>query len=182
MMQVSRLLALVGLSFVSAAALAQRCDVASAFEGTTVEARAQLEAALARDQLVRKNLERVGDSSAKNLLPPEEKDKRIKEQLTVDRENLALLDVIVCKFGWPTKSALGEKAALTPFLIVQHADLPVQETYLPSIKAAVAAKEADPTHLATLEDRINVRHGRPQVYGSQTVLSARRASRVAPTG
>ena len=181
-MDTSRLFAFVGLLFACTTAFSQRCDVAPAFAGTIALARTQLEAALTRDQLVRKNLEGVGDSSTKNPLPPEEKDKRIKEQLTVDRENLALLDVIVCKFGWPTKSALGEKAALTPFLIVQHADLPVQETYLPSIKAAVAAKEADPTHLATLEDRINVRHGRPQVYGSQTVLSARRASRVAPTG
>ena len=98
---------------------------------------------------------------------PEEKDKRIKEQLTVDRENLALLDVIVCKFGWPAKSVFGEKAAVAAFLIVQHAALPVQETYLRSLKAAVVAKEADPAHLATLEDRINVRNGRPQVYGSQ---------------
>ncbi len=167
MTRISQMLALVGLLFASTAAFAQRCDVASAFAGTIAEARTQLEAAVVRDQLVRKNLGGVGDSSAMNPLSPEEKDKRIKERLTVDRENLALLDTIVCKFVWPTKSAFGEKAALAAFLIVQHSPLPVQETYLPSLKAAVVAKEADPTHLATLEDRINVRNGRPQVYGSQ---------------
>ena len=167
MMRVNRLLALVGLLFASTTALAQRCDVALAFAGTAVEAGIQLEAALMRDQLVRKNLEGVGDPSAKNPLSPDEQGKRIKEQFAVDRENLALLDAIVCKFGWPAKSAFGEKAALAAFLIVQHSALPVQETYLPSLKTAVVAKEADPTHLATLEDRINLRNGRPQVYGSQ---------------
>ena len=167
MIRVSRLFAFVGLLLWSTAALALRCDAASAFAGTIAEARTQLELAVARDQLARKNLEGVGDSSAKNPLSPEEKDKRIKQQLAIDSENLLLLDAIVCKFGWPTKSALGEKAALAAFLIVQHSALPVQEIYVPSLKAAVVAKEADPTHLATLEDRINVRNGRPQIYGSQ---------------
>ena len=165
-------LALVGVTLVSTVALAKRCDVAPAFAGTLAEARLTLEAAFIRDQQARKSLEGLGDRSAKNSLSPEEQDKRVKVQIAVDKENLALLDGIVCKYGWPKRTNVGELAAQAAFLIVQHAALPVQEQYVTLLKAAVETKEADAAFLATLEDRINVRNGRPQQYGSQLCLRA----------
>lgn len=56
---------------------------------------------------------------------------------------------------------------MAAFLIVQHADLAVQERYLPTLQGAAKAKQARPDLVATLEDRINVRLKRPQRYGTQ---------------
>tara|TARA_B110000967_G_C18863639_1_gene551441 strand:+ start:1139 stop:2065 length:927 start_codon:yes stop_codon:yes gene_type:complete len=91
---------------------------------------------------------------------------KIKEQL--NKENLEALEEIIKQHGWPKKSEVGFEAAGTAFLVVQHTKkLSVLKKYLPYLRNAVDENEADKSQLALLIDRINVRDGKKQVYGSQ---------------
>ena len=48
----------------------------------------------------------------------------------------------------------------------------MQQAFLDAVRGAVAEGEAIPAHLAYLEDRVRVRAGLPQLYGTQfTVIS-----------
>lgn len=85
----------------------------------------------------------------------------------LNEENLTRLHEIIDTHGWPTTSMVGASAASTVFLIVQHADLETQKKYLPMMKAAADNGEASWSSLALLIDRIEMREGRPQIYGSQ---------------
>jgi len=89
----------------------------------------------------------------------------LKEKLNA--ENLRELEAMIEAHGWPTLSDVKGSAAQAAFLIIQHADLEVQEKYLPFLKAAVEKNEADPGALALLTDRIRIRKDQPQLYGSQ---------------
>ena len=84
-----------------------------------------------------------------------------------DVANLTQLKEIVSNYGWPRKSVVGAKAALGAFLVLQHSEPNYQAEIAPLVRAAVAAGEADKSNLALLEDRILVRQGMPQIYGSQ---------------
>lgn len=80
-----------------------------------------------------------------------------------EREVLKIID----ERGWVGKSLVGEKANATIWLVIQHAPLETQEKYLPLLKASVKKGESRGSNLALLEDRIMMRNGKPQVYGSQ---------------
>ncbi|MEV4640202.1 DUF6624 domain-containing protein [Actinoplanes sp. NPDC049548] len=83
--------------------------------------------------------------------------------------NADRLAAILDTYGWPTVTLVGADAARRAFLIAQHADrqLELQRRVLPLLAAAVADGEAEPAHLAMLEDRVRVNEGRPQLYGTQ---------------
>ncbi len=88
-------------------------------------------------------------------------------QDSVDAANLTRIEAIIAERGWPGQSEVGEKGAMTVFLVVQHAPLDAQEVYLPLLEAAAASGEADAWHLAMMTDRVLVRNDLPQRYGSQ---------------
>lgn len=85
----------------------------------------------------------------------------------VDSLNTAWVQAVVASRGWPEKSEVGAKATFDFSLLVQHADLPVQQAMLPLMEAAVAESEASGSELAYLTDRVRMREGRPQLYGTQ---------------
>ncbi len=91
-----------------------------------------------------------------------------REVQRADSLNLLRLDALVGRHGWPKQSEVGSWAASAAFLVVQHAPLEAQVRYEPLLRSAVEAEEADPEGLAMLTDRIRVRQGLPQLYGSQT--------------
>lgn len=84
-----------------------------------------------------------------------------------DWANLKRLERLVQKSGWPRQSKVGAKGASAAFLVIQHAGLERQKEYLPLLQAAVVEGEARATDLALLEDRILMREGNKQTYGSQ---------------
>ncbi len=88
----------------------------------------------------------------------------------VDAEVLAEVEALVAEHGWLGKSRVGQQGAQTAFLVIQHAPLEVQERYLPTLAQAVAEGESEPWHLAFLTDRVRMRRGEPQVYGTQMRL------------
>ncbi len=84
-----------------------------------------------------------------------------------DSINVIRVTALLDTYGWPGKDEVGETAASAVFLVIQHADLKVQEKYLPLMREAVKQKKVWPQQLALLEDRIAVRNGKKQIYGSQ---------------
>jgi|SRR6185369_8536566 len=129
--------------FVSAKSFSQIAD--------TIAIKKQLELILDRDQKTRTR----GDSIA--------------FMEYIDSSNLVQVEALIAKYGWPGKSFVGENGNNTIFLVIQHSDLATQEKYFPMLKNSVANKESRPSALALLEDRILMRQGKKQVYGSQIV-------------
>ncbi|GAA4791024.1 hypothetical protein GCM10023231_18650 [Olivibacter ginsenosidimutans] len=86
---------------------------------------------------------------------------------TVDSLNLVAVREILDTKGWLGPTVVGEKGTQTLFLVIQHADLKTQQKYLPLLQEAVVKKELDPANFALLKDRIDLREGRKQTYGSQ---------------
>jgi hypothetical protein len=85
----------------------------------------------------------------------------------IDSTNMARLEEIIAKNGWPGISLVGNQAAMAAFLILQHADLPQQEKYLPLVQAAADKGDVERSHLAMLQDRVLMRQNKPQLYGTQ---------------
>jgi hypothetical protein len=87
--------------------------------------------------------------------------------LLVDSINTAKVSAILDKYGWVGPNKVGEKASLALFLVIQHSDLAHQKKYLPLLKQAVEKGDAEKQSLALLEDRIAIREGNLQTYGTQ---------------
>lgn len=85
----------------------------------------------------------------------------------VDSLNLVAVREILDTKGWLGPNIVGEKGTQTLFLVIQHADLKTQQKYLPLLQEAVSKKELDPSSFALLKDRIDLREGKKQTYGSQ---------------
>lgn len=88
-------------------------------------------------------------------------------QDAIDKKLLQQLESIIAQHGWPTISLVGKEASGVAFLIIQHADLEYQKKYLPLLKEAADKNEARKLEVAMLEDRILMREGKKQIYGSQ---------------
>lgn len=123
---------------------------------------------LETDQSVRNNMEEIrkkhGDASV-------EMQEAWKKQRPIDEANLARFEAIIGTYGWPKRSLVGEKGASAVFLVLQHADLAYQKKYLPLARKAAAAGDLRTQSLALLEDRILVREGKKQIYGSQLMTN-----------
>ena len=88
-------------------------------------------------------------------------------QLPIDSANTARISEIIDQYGYPGKSMVGVAQASTAFLVIQHAELEVQEKYLDIISAAADAGEVPWRSVALLVDRVKMRRGGKQIYGSQ---------------
>ena len=84
-----------------------------------------------------------------------------------DSINLSKVEKILTEKGWVGKDKVGGQANQTLFLVIQHSDLKIQQKYLPMMKDAVKKGNANSSSLALLEDRIALREGKKQIYGSQ---------------
>ena len=91
----------------------------------------------------------------------------IRKQQQADDANIKRLEQIVRQHGWPGKRLVGEDAGTSAFLIIQHADLKIQQKYLPMLKHAASEGDAKPDEVAMLEDRVLMREGKKQMYGTQ---------------
>ncbi|MET4082356.1 hypothetical protein ABIB40_002314 [Pedobacter sp. UYP30] len=84
-----------------------------------------------------------------------------------DSTNLVEVTEILDTDGWVGVDKVGGIANMTLFLVIQHAGLKTQQKYLPMLREAVKSGNAKGSALALLEDRINIRQGKRQIYGSQ---------------
>ncbi|WP_185147042.1 DUF6624 domain-containing protein [Pseudochryseolinea flava] len=85
----------------------------------------------------------------------------------IDSVNLIRVRQILDERGWVGEEIVGPRANQALFLVVQHADLATQEQYLPMMRDAVKKGTAKGDALALLEDRVALRKGDKQIYGSQ---------------
>lgn len=84
-----------------------------------------------------------------------------------DLINLLKIEKILNEHGWPGADVIGEQGNETLFLVIIHSDLEIQVKYLPMMREAVKLGNAQGKDLALLEDRIAMRQGKRQIYGSQ---------------
>lgn len=84
-----------------------------------------------------------------------------------DSTNLSRVQEILDTYGWLSPDDVGFNGSQALFLVIQHADLPTQEKYLPMIRKAAHNGKTQPSNLAILEDRVALRQGKKQIYGSQ---------------
>lgn len=91
--------------------------------------------------------------------------RRVRE---IDRENTERLKRIVAEHGWPSARMVGEEGVHAAFLVVQHTgDAEFQERMLPAVERSYREGVLEGQAYALLLDRVRVRQGRPQVYGTQ---------------
>jgi hypothetical protein len=84
-----------------------------------------------------------------------------------DSINIIKIEKILDKYGWVGPDVFGKQGSETVFSVIQHADIKTQEKYLPIMRNAVKNKKADPGSFAMLQDRVSLREGKGQIYGSQ---------------
>ena len=125
---------------------------------------ALLEKIMDDDQAPRKNISIVEKKYGYNS---EEMKKLWKEIGEKDSINEIKIADILDKYGWLGPDVVGESGSTTLFLVVQHADIKMQEKYLPMLRDAVKNNKASASDLALLEDRVALRQRRKQIYGSQ---------------
>jgi hypothetical protein len=102
-----------------------------------------------------------------NLRTEQERKALWNEIYKVDSINVLKIEQIFLKHGYPGRSKVGDNLSSTAFLVIQHADLAYQEKYFPLIEEAANKGELDKGSLAYLIDRIRIRKGQKQLYGSQ---------------
>lgn len=87
----------------------------------------------------------------------------------LDKKNLERVEVILNEYGWLGEDIIGVKENATLFLVIQHADLETQLKYYPIMEEAVELGCARKSDLAMLQDRILVKQGKKQMYGTQLI-------------
>lgn len=126
----------------------------------------QLEQICVRDQTLRQLYQTAEEKFGRESDEMKYFWKLVSEQ---DSLNEAEVINIIENKGWVGISLVGIQANMTLWLVIQHAPLETQEKFLPLLKESVLKGESQGSHLALLEDRIQMRNGKPQTYGSQIV-------------
>lgn len=85
----------------------------------------------------------------------------------IDTANTERVKAIVRQYGWPSPELVGRDGAEAAFLLVQHADLTFQKQMLPLVEKAYRSGGLSGQSYALLLDRVLVREGKPQLYGTQ---------------
>ncbi len=116
------------------------------------------------DQTCRKQIDKVEAEFGRES---KEMNELVRIMRQKDSTNLIVVSSILDNQGWLGPDIVGVKGNEAIFLVVQHADLQTQEKYLPLMREAVNDGRAKGNSLALLEDRVAIRNGHKQIYGSQ---------------
>ncbi|MCJ7757711.1 MAG: hypothetical protein MUP24_06150 [Gillisia sp.] len=116
------------------------------------------------DQTYRREIKGIEEKYGKES---EEMKKQFKLILEKDSINLIKVQKILDERGWLGTDLIGVQGNSTLFLVIQHSPLEVQEKYLQMMREAVSKGNARARSLALLEDRVALRKGERQIYGSQ---------------
>lgn len=138
---------------------------------------ARLDSIYEEDQKYRKML---SDVEAKWGMNSKEMYEHWEKINRVDSLNVIEVSKILDEHGWLGAETVGNKGNNALFLVIQHANLDVQEKYLPMMRDAVKAGRAEGSSLALLEDRVAMRQGRKQIYGSQITRDENGVYQIAP--
>ena len=130
------------------------------------------------DSILKKKLEIIGteDQTLRHILPDvSQKFGRDSDEYKyiwslINRQDSICLNKlieIIDAHGWIGKSRIGAIANQTIWSVIQHAEVKVQEKYLPLLKKSVEKGESERWHLAFLEDRVLMYNKKKQIYGTQ---------------
>ena len=144
------------------AAQACRGDADQPTTALLAEARQELETRGRADQSVREGFGAGGGVDSAQLVA----------MARTDSSNASWLKSYVARWGWPTSAQVGPEAVGAAFLIVQHAvhDTAFMRTMLPAVEEAQRRGDLDGGDVAMLTDRLAVKAGHPQIYGTQLSL------------
>ena len=106
-------------------------------------------------------------ASNKRTESPERVEKLARRAMDTDSTNLQLVSRILLERGYPRKSKVGDFATQTVWMIIQHSDLGRIKQFLPQLEEAARRGHLAPAYMAATKDRIDIREGRPQKYGTQ---------------
>jgi hypothetical protein len=95
-----------------------------------------------------------------------------------DAANQERLQAIFSQCGWP--EALNAKAHESIYLILQHSPDSLMRRYFPMVQAYAGKGLLSPDDPATMYDRLQMRAGLPQRYGTQTFPDAQNRNLVWP--
>lgn len=85
-----------------------------------------------------------------------------------DSVHLVRLRQIVARHGWPGRDEIGQSGNEALFLLLLHSDnAAVLTEFLPVVRHAVQQGQTEAKSLAYLEDRLAMRQGKRQRYGTQ---------------
>lgn len=129
----------------------------------------RLERMLARDQTLRQLYR-----EAEKKFGKKSDEMRYFWKLMAQEDSVNVIEVvdILAHYGWVGNDVVGDRANTVLWLVIQHASLDIQTKYLPLLRASVKEGVSQGQHLALLEDRILMRNGKPQIYGSQVVTNS----------
>jgi len=123
-----------------------------------------LENIYSEDQKIRKQIFEKAKELGRNSDEFKEIEKSIFKQDSINFEKIIkILDT----HGWLGHNLVGVEANLALFLVIQHADLKSQLKYLPIMREANKVGNLASSQLALVEDRVALRQGNKQIYGSQ---------------
>jgi hypothetical protein len=109
-----------------------------------------------------------------SLLTDEEKAVHARLQAEVariDAENTAWLKKVVDEEGWLTYSDVGLDGTDAAWLLVQHADAdPTFQRRCLDLMTSIPRNEVSQQNLAYLTDRVLLKEGKNQIYGTQFVI------------
>ncbi|MHA7956295.1 DUF6624 domain-containing protein [Streptomyces sp. L500] len=127
--------------------------------------RPALDEDLRRELLRRRDI----DQAFRANLPVARTEEVAAQWAAMDNDNTEWLRQVIDRVGWPGRSLCGDEAADAAWLLAQHADRQphLQEAWVDLLAEAVTAGDAEPRHLAFLEDPISVRATRGQWFGTQ---------------
>jgi hypothetical protein len=129
-------------------------------------------------------VDQLNNALKNELLALHQKDQGVREELARDGSlfegyhhkmqevhdrNAERLEQIINQYGWPGKSLVGEDAAHSAWIILQHAIAKpaLQRKLLPILQDLAQKGEVDKAEVAMLEDRILYFEGKAQIYGTQ---------------
>ncbi len=140
------------------------CQGNTSFSQSNKEISAVLDTVYQNDQKFRREIINISKKFGENS---EQYQKQIQLIRSNDSLNLVKVKKILDERGWLGTDEIGYQGNSTLFLVIQHADPKSQEHYLPIMREAVKSGKANAGSLAYLEDRIELRKGGKQIYGTQ---------------
>jgi hypothetical protein len=91
----------------------------------------------------------------------------MQQMMNIDEDNQKNIILILNKYGWIGQSKIGTKAAEAFFYTIQHSDTTLMVKWYPEFKRLADIGEADKVECTMMEDRLLMRRGKKQVYGTQ---------------
>jgi hypothetical protein len=127
-----------------------------------------LEAIYEKDQVPRTQMDSIQNKYGYNSSQVREQWRLIEKN---DSANIEIVASILETYGWLSESKTSKVSNSALFLVVQHAPLDVQEKYANTLRKAAKEGKLKPNKYAYFLDRVNMKQGKFQIYGSQISVS-----------